>query len=186
MEGPEVERKNVASLAIRKWTDMEAKLQHLGHIKLAHIDDMINTILPQITSYWEDFKPFIWELKKAFFPVRSADPNCITPEKMIEILELALSTVQECPLSGPSVEPTIRDVEMHEYEVLKYGKDYRRGQAEAPRKRMKTTKSSPQPTRPVRRSSRNSGPSRSSVSKPSGLRHGNTSTSQGQNFGASI
>jgi hypothetical protein len=186
MEGPQVERKNAAKLTIRKWSDLEAPLKHLGHVKLAHIDDMRSTILPEISSYWEDFKPFIWKLKEAFFPVRSADPNCITPEKMTEILERALNAVQECPLSGPSVEPTIRDMEMHEYDVLKYGKDNRRGQAVAPRKRMKPTKSSPQATRPpsARRSSRTGGASRSSVSKPSKLR--DASTSQGQNFGATI
>ena len=119
MEGPEVERKDAANLVIRKWSNLESSLKDLGHIKLAHIDDMVRTILPEITSYWEDFKPFIWELKQAFFPVRSADPNCITPEKMTEILKRALDTVQECSLSGPSVEPTVRDVEMHEYDVLK-------------------------------------------------------------------
>jgi hypothetical protein len=188
MEGPEVERKDAAGLYVRAWSNLEATLKHLGHIKLAHMDDMIDTILPEIPSYWEDFKPFIWELKQAFFPVRAALPNCITPEKMTEILEKALKTVQECPSSGPSVEPAIHDVEIHEYDVLKYGKDYRRGQAEAPRKRMKATKSSPQVTRPpsasARRSSRTGGPSRSSVSKPSKLR--DTSASQGQNFGATI
>jgi hypothetical protein len=154
MEGPQAERKDAAKLAIRKWSDMEASLQHLGHIKLAHIDDMDATILPEITSYWDDFKPFIRELKEAFFPIRAANPNCITPEKMVEIFEKALEAVQEpeCPLSGPSEESTICDVEMHEYEVLKYGKDYRRGQAEAPRKRMRASKSSPQatPRSPVR------------------------------------
>jgi hypothetical protein len=189
MEGPQTERKDVAQLAIRKWSDLEAPLQHLGHIKLAHIDDMKGTILPEITSYWNDFKPFIWELKEAFFPVRSADPNCITPEKMVEILEKALEAVKEpeCLLPGPSEEPTIRDVEMYEYEVLKYGKDYRRGQSEAPRKRRRASKSSPgpQPPRsPIRTQSRTRGPSRSSVPKPSKLR--DTSTPQGQDFGATI
>jgi hypothetical protein len=185
MEGPEVERKKTADLAIRKWSDMEAPLKHLGHVKLAHIDDMKDTILPEITSYWEDFKPFIWELKNAFFPVRSADPNCISSEKMREILERALNSVQERPLSGPSVEPTIYDVEMHEYDVLKYGKDHRRGQAEAPRKRMKATKSSQATRSPSARTrSTRTGGSRGRVSKPSKLR--DTSPSQGQNFGATI
>ena len=186
MEGPEVERKDAAGLYVREWSNLEASLKHLGHIKLAHMDDMEDTILPEIPSYWEDFKPFIWELKQAFFPVRAAIPNCITPEKITEILERALETVQECPSSGPSVEPTIRDVEMHEYDVLKYGKIYRRGQAEAPRKRMKATKPSPQATQAhsLRRSSRIGGPSHSSASKPSKLR--DTSTLQGQGFGATI
>ena len=108
---------------------------------------------------------------------------------MAEILERALATVQELqePLSGHLVEPTYRDMELHEYDVLKYGKDYRRGQAEAPRKQMKVTKSSPLAPRPPSariRSSRTGGPSRSSVSKPSKLR--DTSTSQGQIFGATI
>lgn len=189
MEGPQVERNDAARLTIRKWSDLEASLQHLGHIKLGHIDDMKNAILSEITSYWDDFKDSISDLKRAFFPKCAAEPNCITPEKMVEILEAALKTVKEPangrPLSGPSEEPTSCDVEMHEYEVLKYGKGYRRGQAEAPRKRMRVTKSSQatQATRrsPIRtRSSTRTGDSSgasgsgSNVSKPSKLRDSST------------
>lgn len=188
MEKPQVELKDAATkLTIRKWSNMESDLRDLGHAKLAHIDDMKRVILPEISSYWEDFKPFIWELKEAFFPIRSADPNCIKPEKMAEILKRALGAVQEPVLPGPSSEISSQDVEMYEYDLLKYGKDHRRGQEEAPRrKRIRTTKPSP-PTRPLStrtRSSRGAGSSRGSSSKPSKLR--DSSSSQGQNFGASI
>jgi len=187
MEGPEVKRMDTDKLSIRKWSNLELDLSTLGHTKLAQIEDMKRMILPEMPFYWEDFKPFIWELKLAFFPTGAVKPNCITLEKMVEILEKALKTVQECPLSGPSVDPTVL-TEMHEYDVLKYGKDYLRGQAEAPRKRIKTTKPSPQVTQPpsthtryTTRSSHAGGPN---VSKPSKLH--DTCALQGQNFGATI
>ena len=142
LEGPEVERKDVAHLSIRKWSNLELKLRELGHLKQAHIDDAERTILPEFTSYWEDFKPFILKLIRAFFPVRASEPNSIDPDTMVSILESAEEHVKEPPSSGPSVEPTDIEMEMHEYNVLKYGKNFRRGQEEAPRKRIKTSKPS--------------------------------------------
>ena len=68
MEGPQVERKDVATVSIRQWFNMESTLRTLGHIKLAHIEDMERVILPEILSYRDDFKPFITDLKTAFFP----------------------------------------------------------------------------------------------------------------------
>lgn len=155
MEGPEIERKNVAHLAVRKWSNMELGLRELGHLKQAHIDDAERTILPQFTSYWEDFKPFILELILAFFPERASKPNSIDPDTMAKILEAAEKVVEEPPSAGASGDTAVVDTEMHGYNVLKYGKDYRRGQEEAPRKRIKTTKpSSPPPPRSsARRSS---------------------------------
>jgi hypothetical protein len=189
MEGPEVERKDVADLAVRKWSNMKLTLRELGHIKLAHIEDAERTLLPEFTPYWEDFKPFVLKLIRAFFPVRASERNSIDPDTMVSILEEAEKDVKEPPSSGPSVEPADVETELHEYNVLKYGKNYRQGQEEAPRKRIKTTKPSFPQTRPsVRRSSRTGGLSRGILPKSSKLRNARntTSGSQGKTFGASV
>jgi hypothetical protein len=185
MEGPQVERKEIDKLTIRNWFSMESSLRSLGHTKLAHIEDMQRVILPEIPSYWDDFKPFISNLKTAFFPSGAVKPNCITPERMVEILEEALKAVEEPQSSDSPAEPVI---EMHEYDVLKYGKEFRRGQAEAPRKRIKFTRASPPVTRSTSarqsQSYRSSGRPTNNVSKPSKLR--NSSASHGQEFGATV
>jgi hypothetical protein len=144
MEGPEVERKDVPHLTIRKWSNMELRLRELGHLKQAHIDDAERTILPEFTSYWADFKGYVLQLIQAFFPTCASKPNEIDPDTMVTILEAAEKHVKE-PSSGepPSSRPsTDFATEMHGYNVLKYGKDYRQGQEEAPRKRIKITTSS--------------------------------------------
>jgi hypothetical protein len=107
----------------------------------------------------------------------------ISPEKMVEILEKALKAVEEPQSSDSPIEPVM---EMHEYDILKYGKDYRRGQAEAQRKQIKTTRASPPVTRSTSacQSSRNGGRPTNSVSKPSKLR--NSSASHGQEFGTTV
>jgi Fungal protein kinase len=175
LEGPEVERKDVANLAVRKWSNMELGLRDLGHLKLAHIEDAKRTLLPEFTSYWEDFKPFILKLIQAFFPTRASEPNSIDPDTMVSILEEAEMVVKEPSESSPrsSVEPADVETEMHEYNVLKYGKNHRRGQEEAPRKRIRTEPSSPPRTRSSSartRSSRISFPSRS-IPRSSKLRN---------------
>lgn len=80
---------------IRGWCNMSLSLQQLGHLKLAHIVDAERIVLAEFTSYWEDFKPFARRLLAEFFPVKPADPNMITPEKMVKILDEARSTVKE-------------------------------------------------------------------------------------------
>lgn len=185
MEGPEVERKDVKGLEVRKWCDMKWSLKDLGHLKQAHVDDAQRTILPEFTSYWEDFKPFVHRLIRAFFPARACDPNQITSDIMISILEDAEKDVKEPSLPGPSMEFT-DETEMYKYKVLRYGKVYRQGQEEAPRKRIKTSKPRSQSPSARPRSSRAQagGPSRGGASKLSKLCH-SASESQGQS-GVSI
>jgi hypothetical protein len=156
MEGPEVERKDSTKLTIRKWSNMELELRELGHLKSGHIDDADRAIIQEFTTYWADFGPFVLKLIRAFFPSRASEPNSINPDAMVSILEAAEKHVKEPSSSGLSVEPTDVETEMHEYDVLKYGKDYRQGQEEAPRKRIKTTNTQrdTQPRAPTRRSSR--------------------------------
>ena len=97
------------------------ELRELSHLKQAHIDDAEWTILLEFMSYWEDFKPFILKLIGAFFPVHASEPSSIDPDTMVSILESAEEHVKEPLSSGPSVEPTDIEMEMHEYNVLKYG-----------------------------------------------------------------
>ena len=207
MEGPEVERKDSTKLTIRKWLNLEVELRDLGHIKSGHIDDADRAIIREFTTYWADFGPFVLKLIRAFFPSRASEPNSINPDAMVSILEDALKHVKEPPPSGLSVESTDIETEMHEYNVLKYGKDYRQGQEEAPRKRIKTTTTTqprasartrssrttsthPRASARTTRSSRSTS-SRSAVSsdfrpsRSSKLRI-TTSELQGQKFGATL
>jgi hypothetical protein len=193
MEGPEVERKDSTKLTIRKWSNMELDLRELGHLKSGHIDDADRAIIREFTPYWSDFGPFVLKLIRAFFPSRASEANSINPDVMVSILEAAEKHVKEPPSSGLSVEPTDVETEMHEYNVLKYGKDYRQGQDEAPRKRIKTTTTQhdTQPRAPTRRSSRSTTSSRTAVSsrpiRSSKLRITTSeSQGQGQKFGTTI
>lgn len=97
MTAPGVERKLVEGNIphVRGWCNMSLSLRQLGHLKLAHIVDAERIILAEFTPYWEDFKPFARRLLTEFFPVKPADPNKITPENMLKILEEALSAVKE-------------------------------------------------------------------------------------------
>jgi hypothetical protein len=193
MEGPEVELEDPAKLTIRKWSNMELELRELGHLKLAHIDDAERSIIPEFTPYWADFGPFVLQLIRAFFPTRASEPNSINPDTMVSILEAAEKHIEEASSSGPSVEPTDVETEMHEYNVLKYGKIYRQGQEEAPRKRIKTAKAQASAsTRPS--SARTTRSSRTAISsrpsRSSKLRTGNVRDTmfelQGQKFGSTI
>ncbi|KAF8240153.1 hypothetical protein L208DRAFT_1234557, partial [Tricholoma matsutake] len=124
MEGPEIKRKDVAHLTIQKWSNMESDLRLLGHLKQAHIDDAERTILPEFTKYWEDFKPFVLKLIRAFFPERASKPNSIDPDTIVAILEAAEKHVEEPSAPRASAEPTDVETEMYEYNLLKYEKDY--------------------------------------------------------------
>ena len=124
MEGPEIERKDVAHLTIRQWSNMELDLRSLGHLKQAHIDDAERMILPEFTKYWENFKPFILTLIRTFFPERACKPSSINPDTMVAILEAAEKHVEEPSPPRASAEPTDVETNMYEYNVWKYGKDY--------------------------------------------------------------
>jgi len=80
---------------IHGWCNMGLRLQELGHLKLAHIVDAERIILAELTPYWADFKPFAKELLAAFFPVSPSLPNEIMPERMLAILNKAVSVLEE-------------------------------------------------------------------------------------------
>jgi hypothetical protein len=53
------------------------------------------SVMPFITVYWEDFKPFISEIITACFEGNPGQPNHLTHDKMINILQHAFNTIQE-------------------------------------------------------------------------------------------
>ena len=132
--------------------------------------------------------PFVLNLICAFFPECTSKPNCINLETMVEILEAAKQHIKE-PLSArASVESIYVEIEMHGYNVLKYGKDRRRGQEEAPRKRIKISSPNTQPSSSAcTRFSKASSPSRRSSHISNLTKLCNTmSEPQGHIYGASI
>jgi hypothetical protein len=97
---------------------------------------------------------------------------------MVEILEEAVVKVKE-PASSSSMDPTVVETEMHEYNVLRYGKKYQRGQDTAPRKRIKFSKSISPPAKPSS-AQRTRSHACGGISKLSKLRN-TASNSEGQN-----
>lgn len=95
MEGPEVERNNPFVLPLREWTNNKLKLHDLGLLKLSHLANFEDSILKHFTPYWDDVKPFMKQLKSAFWPESFETPNRITAEKMLSILKEAVANVQD-------------------------------------------------------------------------------------------
>lgn len=95
MEGPEVERNNPFVLPLREWTNNKLKLHDLGLLKLSHLANFEDSILKYFTPYWQDMKPFMRQLKSAFWPESFETPNQITCEKMLSILKEAAANIQE-------------------------------------------------------------------------------------------
>jgi hypothetical protein len=112
MEEPEVERSDPYSLPIREWSNMNLKLHALGLLKLSHLASFEISILNHFTPYWDDFKPFMRDLKSAFWPSGESfeRPNRITCETMLSILRDAAAKVQEMgvqPVQSGSSGPTV-------------------------------------------------------------------------------
>lgn len=129
MIGPEMEREDPEKLEIRKWCDMGLGLRELGHRKLAHIVDAEGVILKEFTPYWEDFKPFLRRLIKAFWPGTVVEANSITPGKMVAILQEAIVTVQEPADAGDSiVDQDVQSPLPQSYITLANSKRNRQGQ----------------------------------------------------------
>jgi hypothetical protein len=105
MEGPEVERDDPYSLPIREWCNMNLKLAKIGLIKLSHLANFEDSILKHFTPYWQDFKPFMRELKSAFWPESFETPNSITSDVMLSILKKAAASIHEVQSGGVDTTP---------------------------------------------------------------------------------
>lgn len=95
MDGPEVECSDPFFLLVREWCNMDLKLHKLGLIKLSHLANFEGSILDNFMTYWHDFKPFMRQLKSAFWPKSFETPNCITSEKLLSILKEVAANVQD-------------------------------------------------------------------------------------------
>jgi hypothetical protein len=93
MIGVESEREDIDGLDIRKWCGLEVGLRDLGFTKLGHIAAAKFSILLQLAPYWGFMLTFIPKLITAFFPDGPAEPNKITPEQMLNILDEAKETI---------------------------------------------------------------------------------------------
>lgn len=129
MIGPEIEHEDPEKLEICKWCDMGLGLQELGHQKLTHIIDAEGVILKEFTLYWEDFKPFLRRLIKAFWPSTVVEANSITPRKMVAILQEAIVTVQEPADAGNSIiDQDVQSLLPQSYVALANSKQNQQGQ----------------------------------------------------------
>jgi hypothetical protein len=135
MEGPETERSDphsLESLPVREWCSMNVDLRTLGLIKLSHLAYFEDSILRHFTPYWNDFKPYLRQLKSAFWPTSTMfpNPNNMTSEKMLAILREAIANVKDVEVQYTLVSQS--------YSILNT-KPYRQGQdVVAVSKRMKT------------------------------------------------
>jgi hypothetical protein len=107
MEGPEMERSDTFVLPVREWCNMTLKLHKLGLTKLSHLANFEDSILRHFTPYWSEFKPFMRQLKSAFWPESFETPNRITSEKMLSILKEAAANVEEMGVQGDDPSSTV-------------------------------------------------------------------------------
>jgi hypothetical protein len=67
----------------------------ISFLKAGHMLCPDISVMLFITAYWEDFKPFISEIITACFECDPGQPNHLTHDRMISILQHAFNTVQE-------------------------------------------------------------------------------------------
>lgn len=79
---------------IRSWFS-GGGIREIGYRKSAHVDRYDIDILPNFAPYWHDFAPFVGDLIKACFPVKSRLPNKFQYEQTLRILKKAYNTVVE-------------------------------------------------------------------------------------------
>jgi hypothetical protein len=86
---------------------MNLKLDSLGLLKLSHLANFDSSILKHFTPYWEDFKPYMRELKSAFWPTSFETANCITYDRMLSILKDAKAHVQEVDVQSGGLDAPV-------------------------------------------------------------------------------
>jgi hypothetical protein len=94
----------------------------IGFLKAGHMLHPDISVMPFITAYWEDFKPFISEIITACFEGDPGQPNRLTHDMMIDILQRAFHTVQEPLQTG-----TKRSSQFVDERQLKKGKQIHTG-----------------------------------------------------------
>ena len=100
-KGPNIPRSDFETpdnLNMKTWFSTDP-IMAIGGRKIAHMCQPERTIIPGFTEYWEDFRPFALELLHLCFPPNSnpVNPNKLTHEGMLSILNRACTTVKEPP-----------------------------------------------------------------------------------------
>jgi hypothetical protein len=88
-----------ATAPLRSWFN-KTHPSATGFLKAGHMLRPDISILPFITGYWEDMKPFILDLIQTCFAGNPGQPNHLTHEGMDIILRKALLTVEEPQRTG--------------------------------------------------------------------------------------
>ena len=89
-----------ASTPMRLWFNNTAHPSTTGFLKAGHMLRPDITIFPYFTGYWEDLKPFVLSLIQTCFPQNSGQPNHLTHNGMVTILQEALEAVEEPQRTG--------------------------------------------------------------------------------------
>ena len=80
------------------------QLREIGYRKMAHIQCSDFVVIPEFTSYWADFAPYVKELISASFPTNAFHPNELEYDQVLQILENAYNVVEEPPKIETSLE----------------------------------------------------------------------------------
>jgi hypothetical protein len=140
MTGVTSEHEDLDNLYVCQWCgDLDVGLRQLGLVKLSYVAAAKLTILTQFAEYWNIMKPFILDLITAFFPLGPAEPNEITLDKMLTILQRVREDILvfESDIKNNLVQD-VKTLSSH-YAMLENGKQHRLGQdaVMVPNKRIK-------------------------------------------------
>jgi hypothetical protein len=95
--GPDlVLSKEVPTLTpMHSWFNNNADPSATSFLKAGHMLCPDLSILPYITRYWEDLKPYVLRLIETCFPENPGQPNHLMHNKMVSILREAFEAAEE-------------------------------------------------------------------------------------------
>ena len=88
-----------ASTPLRAWFN-NTHPSATGFLKAGHMLRPDISVLPYFTGYWEDIKPFILQIIDTCFAGNPGQPNHLTHDEMITILQEAFDAVEEPQRTG--------------------------------------------------------------------------------------
>jgi hypothetical protein len=95
---------------IRSWFNNNAHPSATGFLKAGHMQRPDLSILPYITRYWQDLKPYVLRLIETCFLENPGQPNHLTHDKMVSILREAFEAVEEPQKTGSKRSLPLEDV----------------------------------------------------------------------------
>ena len=95
---------------ICSWFNNNAHPSATGFLKAGHMQRPDLSILPYITRYWQDLKPYVLRLIETCFLENPGQPNHLTHDKMVSILREAFEAVEEPQKTGSKRSLPLEDV----------------------------------------------------------------------------